>query len=119
MDSDQLQNSYRGHGQAVGGELADLAGGGYLFRPRRTVEYAKNLICSWSLIHRPSEGLPAVSAGRARATWIVELMRAHIDHHLIAQAARLASAASLARWQHLVPPVDDATATRLLRGPER
>ncbi|MFB9388249.1 hypothetical protein ACFPM3_30580 [Streptomyces coeruleoprunus] len=46
-------------------------------------------------------------------------MRAHIDHHLIAQAAGLASAASLARWQHLVPPVDDATAARLLRGPER
>ncbi|MFE0643886.1 hypothetical protein ACFW2Y_20070 [Streptomyces sp. NPDC058877] len=101
------------------GELADRAGGGYLFRPRRTVEYSKNLIGSWSLLHRPPQDLPAVQVGRLRATWIVELMRAHIDHHLIAQAAGLASAASLARWQHLVPPVDDATAARLLRGPDR
>lgn len=100
------------------GELAESAGGGYLFRPGRTVEYAKNLIGSWSLIHRPPRDLPAVSVGRLRATWIVELMRAHIDHHLIAQAAGLASAASLARWQHLVPPVDEVTAARLLRGPE-
>lgn len=101
------------------GELADQAGLGYLFRPRRTTEYAKNLIGSWSLTHLPPDGLPTVSVGRLRATWIVELMRAHIDHHLIAQAAGLASAASLARWQHLVPPLDDATAARLLRGPER
>ncbi|MGW6395113.1 hypothetical protein ACWFR1_32460 [Streptomyces sp. NPDC055103] len=100
------------------GELAEEAGGGYLFRPRRTVEYSKNLIGSWSLIHRPPRDLPAVSVGRLRATWIVELMRAHIDHHLIAQAAGLASAASLARWQHLVPPVDEVTAARLLRGTE-
>lgn len=100
------------------GELAERAGGGYLFRPRRTVEYAKNLIGSWSLIHQPPRDLPAVSVGRLRATWIVELMRAHIDHHLIAQAAGLASAASLARWQHLVPPVDEVTAARLLRGSE-
>ncbi|WP_438293384.1 hypothetical protein [Streptomyces sp. HUAS TT7] len=104
---------------AVLGELADLAGDGYMFRPRRTVEYSKNLIGSWSLIHRPPQGLPELSVGRLRATWIVELMRAHIDHHLIAQAAGLASAASLARWQHLVPPIDDATAARLLRGPDR
>ncbi|MFJ5784315.1 hypothetical protein [Streptomyces hydrogenans] len=100
------------------GELAERAGGGYLFRPQRTVEYAKNLIGSWSLLHRPPQDLPAVSVGRLRATWIVELMRAHIDHHLIAQAAGLASAASLARWQHLVPPVDEVTAVRLLRGAE-
>ncbi|MBW1597689.1 hypothetical protein [Streptomyces sp. JJ38] len=98
-------------------ELAERAGGGYLFRPRRTVEYAKNLIGSWSLLHRPRD-LPAVSVGRLRATWIVELMRAHIDHPLIAQAAGLSSAASLARWQHLVAPVDEVTAARLLRGPE-
>ncbi|MCX5377884.1 hypothetical protein [Streptomyces sp. NBC_00091] len=68
------------------GELADQADSGYLFRPRRTTEYSKNLIGSWSLSHRPPDGLPAVSAGRSRVTWIVELMRAHIDHHLIAQA---------------------------------
>ncbi|MFK4270446.1 hypothetical protein [Streptomyces milbemycinicus] len=101
------------------GELADRAGGGYLFRPRRTTEYAKNLISSWSLTHRPPDGLPALSVGRLRATWIVDLMRAHIDHHLIAQAAGLASAASLARWQHLVPPINASTAARLLRGPEQ
>lgn len=101
------------------GELADRAGDGYLFRPRRTVEYSKNLIGSWSLLHRPPDNLPPMSVGRLRATWIVELMCAHIDHHLIAQAAGLASSASLARWQHLVPPVDEATAARLLRGPER
>ncbi|MGW3423088.1 hypothetical protein [Streptomyces phaeochromogenes] len=35
--------------------------------------------------------------------WIVELMAARIDHDLIAKAASLASAASLARSQHHVP----------------
>jgi hypothetical protein len=104
---------------ALLGELAERAGGGYVFRPGRTVAYSKNLIGSWSLMHRPPGSAPAVSVGRLRATWIVELMRAHIDHHLIAQAAGLVSAASLARWQHLVPPVDEATAARLLRGPEQ
>ncbi len=99
-------------------ELARTAGDGYLFRPRRSVAYAKNLIGSWSLIHRPPAPLPAVSAGRLRATWIVELMAARIDHDLIAKAAGLASAASLARYQHHVPPLDDATAMRLLRGPD-
>lgn len=99
-------------------ELAQTAGDGYLFRPRRSVAYAKNLIGSWSLIHRPPAPLPAVSAGRLRATWIVELMAARIDHDLIAKAAGLASAASLARYQHHVPPLDDATAIRLLHGPD-
>jgi len=99
-------------------ELARAAGDGYLFRPRRSVAYAKNLIGSWSLLHRPPSPLPAVSAGRLRATWIVELMAARIDHDLIAKAAGLASAASLARYQHHVPPLDDATAMRLLRGPD-
>ncbi|WP_425834056.1 hypothetical protein [Streptomyces fractus] len=97
-------------------DLAAAAGGGYLFRPRRTVAYAKNLISSWSLLHRPPGGLPPVSAGRLRATWIVELMAARIDHDLIAKAAGLASASSLARYQHHVPPLDEVTAMRLLRG---
>jgi len=101
------------------GELADASGGGYLFRPRRTVEFAKNLVNSWPLVHRPPDPLPALSAGRLRATWIVELMAARIDHDLIAKAAGLASAASLARYQHHVPPLDDATTIRLLRGPDR
>ncbi|MFD7018522.1 hypothetical protein [Streptomyces sp. NPDC059928] len=104
--------------ESVLGELAQQAGEGYLFRPGRTAEYAKNLVSSWPLHHPPPNGLPPVSVGRLRATWIVELMRAHVDHHLIAQAAGLASAASLKRWQHLVPPVDEQTAARLLRGPE-
>ncbi|BFV57662.1 hypothetical protein KCMC57_up27660 [Kitasatospora sp. CMC57] len=97
-------------------ELAALAGRGYLFRPHRTTAYAKNLIGSWSLLHQPSSGLPPLSVGRLRAGWIVELMRERIDHSLIAKAAGLASAASLARYQHLVPPLDDATTIRLLRG---
>ncbi|MEV5508812.1 hypothetical protein [Streptomyces orinoci] len=97
-------------------ELACQAGSGYLFRPRRTVEYAKNLIGSWSLLHRPPDGLPKVSAGRLRATWIVRLMATGLGHDLIAKAAGLASAASLARYQHHVPPLDDDTAARLLRG---
>ncbi|MGP3967386.1 hypothetical protein [Streptomyces sp. 6N223] len=99
--------------------LVEAAGAGYLFRPRRTVEYAKNLISSWSLAHRPPPGLPALSVGRRRATWIVELMTARIDHDLIVKAAGLASAASLARYQHHVPPIDDATAVTLLRGTGR
>lgn len=98
--------------------LAELVGlaGGYLFRPGRTTPYAKNLISGWSLTHQPPADLPALSAGRFRATWIVELMTERIDHALIARAAGLASAASLARYQHFVPPLDDATAIRLLRG---
>ncbi|MCX5211155.1 hypothetical protein OG689_41945 [Kitasatospora sp. NBC_00240] len=106
----------RAQWEEVLAELADLAGGHYLFRPRRTTPYAKNLIGSWSLLHQPSGGLPPVSVGRLRAGWIVELMTDRIDHALIARAAGLASAASLARYQHLVPPLDDATAVRLLRG---
>ncbi|MFF0476797.1 hypothetical protein [Streptomyces sp. NPDC004284] len=88
------------------GELPESAGGGYSFRPRRTVEYSKNLTGSWPPLHRPPRDLPAVQVGRLRATWIVGLTRAHIAHRLIAQAAAwLASTASLARWQHSVPPV--------------
>ncbi|MFJ9851165.1 hypothetical protein [Streptomyces sp. NPDC101150] len=97
-------------------ELAQLAGKGHLFRPRRTTTYAKNLVGSWSLLHRPPEALPKVSAGRLRATWIVKLMATGLSHDLIAKAAGLASTASLARYEHHVPPLDKATAARLLRG---
>jgi hypothetical protein len=38
---------------------------------------------------------------------------------LIAKAAGLASAASLARYQEQVPPLDEATAVTLLRGTGR
>lgn len=105
--------------ESVLGELAETAGEKFMFRPRRTAEYAKNLISSWSQAHRPPRGLPALSAGRLRATWIVELMAARIDHDLIAKAAGLTSAASLARYQHHVPPLDATAAARLLRGPGR
>ncbi|GAB2835769.1 hypothetical protein [Streptomyces daliensis] len=97
-------------------QLAEQAGHSYLFRPGRTTAYPKNLLGSWTHRHRPTGGLPSLSAGRLRATWIVELLTARIDHDIIAQAAGLASAASLARYQHLVPPLDTATAERLLRG---
>ncbi|MFD5086436.1 hypothetical protein ACFWOG_27840 [Kitasatospora sp. NPDC058406] len=80
-------------------DLAEEAGGRYLFRPRRTKSYAKNLIGSWSHLHQPTDGLPPLSVGRLRAGWIVELMCERIDHDLIARAAGLASAASLARFQ--------------------
>ncbi|WNZ10875.1 hypothetical protein [Streptomyces sp. 11x1] len=85
------------------GELANAAGGNYLFRPRRTAAYAKNLIGSWPLVHRPPGHLPGLSAGRLRATWIVDLMAARIDHDLIAKAAGLASAASLSRHAPRAP----------------
>lgn len=104
--------------EAALGELADLAGSDYLFRPGRSVEYAKNLVGSWPLTHPTPPELPGLAVGRLRATWIVELMTARVDHHLIALAAGLRSASSLARWQEHVPPVDEATAWRLLRGVE-
>ncbi|MCX5613335.1 hypothetical protein OHB39_38350 [Streptomyces sp. NBC_00047] len=61
----------RAAGDIVLGELADPTGRWYLFRPRRATEYAENLIGSWSLAHRPPDGLPSVSVGRLRARWIV------------------------------------------------
>ncbi|WP_059007001.1 hypothetical protein [Streptomyces specialis] len=109
----------RAEWEPVLGELADVAGRGYLFRPRRTTEYAKNLVSSWSLLHRPPASLPPLSVGRLRATWIVELMAARIDHDLIAKAAGLASAASLTRYQPHVPPLGQATALALLRGSQQ
>ncbi|MGW6915601.1 hypothetical protein ACWGB8_17545 [Kitasatospora sp. NPDC054939] len=93
-------------------ELADRAGSGFLFRPGRQVDYAKNLISSWPQTHPTPAGLPALSAGRLRATWIVALMRQRICHDVIARAAGLASAASLARYQHFVPPLTDAQTLR-------
>ena len=101
--------------EEVAAGLAEEAGGGYLFRPGRSSQYAKNLISSWTGGHRPI-GLPPLSAGRLRATWIVDLMKSRIDHDLIAKAAGLGSAASLARYQHFVPDLDQATGVRLLRG---
>jgi hypothetical protein len=87
-----------------------------VFRHGRTTHYAKNLIGSWPQHHPTPAGLPALSAGRLRASWIVELMRARICHDVIARAAGLASAASLARYQHFVPPLTDTQTLRILRG---
>jgi hypothetical protein len=97
-------------------ELADHAGVRFLFRPGRQVDYAKNLVGSWPQTHPAPAGLPALSAGRLRATWIVTLMRQRICHDVIARAAGLASAASLARYQHFVPPLTDEQTLRILRG---
>ncbi|SFJ98576.1 hypothetical protein SAMN05216275_1158 [Streptosporangium canum] len=96
-------------------EAAALAGDRYLFRPRRTTTYAKNLINSWSTRHRPTSGLPTLSVRRLRASWIVELLSDRIDPAVVAAAAGLTSPA-LARYQHFVPPLDEETATALLRG---
>jgi len=43
-------------------------------------------------------------------------MRRRIDPGVIAAAAGLASTASLARYQHFVPPLSDHETARLLRG---
>jgi hypothetical protein len=45
-------------------ELAKTAGSGYLFRPGRKVEAAKNLVSSWPARHQPPNGLPRLSARR-------------------------------------------------------
>jgi integrase len=93
-----------------------LAGGDrYLFRPGRTVAYAKNLIASWTKVHRPTGDLPPLSARRLRASWIVELLTARIDIGVVAAAAGLAPSA-LARYQHFVPPLEEHAAIELLRG---
>jgi integrase len=99
--------------------LAEAAGDAYLFRPGRTTPHAKNLIGSWCSAHRPGPGLPAISARRLRSSWIVELLSARIDTNVVAAAAGLASPAALARYQHFVPPLDEATAAALLRGHRR
>ncbi|WP_371656790.1 MULTISPECIES: hypothetical protein [unclassified Streptomyces] len=43
-------------------------------------------------------------------------MRRRIDPGVIAAAAGLASTASLARYQHFVPPLSNRETARLLRG---
>lgn len=96
--------------------LAEGAGGDFLFRPGHSEPPPDNLIASWAWQHRPEAPLPGLSARRLRASWIVSLMRRRIDHGVIAAAAGLASAASLARYQHLVPPLSDSETARLLRG---
>jgi hypothetical protein len=61
-------------------------------------------------------GLPRLSARRFRTTWIVELMRDHIDPVVIADAAGMTSTAALARYQRFVPPMEPGRRAALLRG---
>lgn len=85
-------------------ELARQAGDDFLFRPGHLDPPPDNLIASWTWQHRPDDPLPRINARRLRASWIVSLMRRRIDPGVIAAAAGLASTASLARYQHFVPP---------------
>nr|WP_235828298.1 hypothetical protein [Actinomadura rubteroloni] len=96
-------------------EAAATAGDHYLFRPGRKTVHSKNLIGSWCHRHNPTGDLPAMSARRLRTTWIVELLSARIDSEVVAKAAGVSTSA-LGRYQQFVPPLDEKTATRLLRG---
>jgi len=98
-------------------ELAAAAGNGYLFRPGRKVEAAKNLVSSWPARHKPHAGLPSLAARRLRTTWIVDLLRQRIDPALVADAAGMTSAAALGPYFHWVPPLAPRQAAELLRGP--
>ncbi|AWK08627.1 hypothetical protein DDQ41_25390 [Streptomyces spongiicola] len=97
-------------------ELAGQAGDDFLFRPGHKDPPPDNLIASFTHQHRPATPLPKLNARRLRASWIVSLMRRRIDPGVIAAAAGLASTASLARYQHFVPPLSDRETARLLRG---
>lgn len=97
-------------------ELAGRVGDDFLFRPGHQDPPPDNLIASWTWQHRPDDPLPRVNARRLRASWIVSLMRRRIDPGVIAAAAGLASTASLARYQHFVPPLGKGETARLLRG---
>ncbi|MFC5959197.1 hypothetical protein ACFP51_33665 [Streptomyces pratens] len=79
-------------------ELADSAGGGFLFRPGRKVAAAKNLVSSWPARHRPPNGLPALSARRLRSTWTVTLLAEGINPAVVADAAGMTSPAGPAPY---------------------
>lgn len=100
-------------------ELVEAAGAGYLFRPGRKVEAAKNLVNSWPARHRPNAGLPPLSARRLRSTWIVGLLAAGISEAVVAQAAGMASPAALAAYHRWVPPLPEEEVIRLLHGHRR
>ncbi|NEB35734.1 hypothetical protein [Streptomyces sp. SID14515] len=107
----------RAEWEEVLSELAAQAGDDFLFRPGRADPPPDNLIGSWTWQHRPNDPLPRLNARRLRASWIVSLLRQRIDAGVVAAAAGLASTASLARYQHFVPPPSRAETARLLRGP--
>lgn len=96
-------------------DAAHQRGDRFVFRPGRVARHAKNLFSSWIVRHAPTGGLPALSARRLRASWIVELLSARIDLGVVAAAAGM-SASALARYHRFVPALDEQTAAALLRG---
>ncbi|MEU8252185.1 hypothetical protein [Nonomuraea sp. NPDC048916] len=72
-------------------DIAGRAGNRRLYRPRRTTARTTRS----GTTQRPLGALPALSARRLRATWIVELLSAGIDGALVADVAGL----SLARLE--------------------
>lgn len=100
-------------------DLAGMAGDGYLFRPGRKVEAAKNLVSSWPARHRPPAGLPSLSARRLRSTWIVALLADGINPAVVADAAGMSSPAGLAPYHHWVPSLSREEVIRLLHGHHR
>ncbi|MBT2479445.1 hypothetical protein [Streptomyces sp. ISL-94] len=98
-------------------ELARTAGPRYLYAPDRQVERPKNAISNWVARHRPGDPkIPVPDMRRLRATWIVSLLRDRVPADLIARAAGLASAASLAAYMRWVPELSEDAAIRFLRG---
>ncbi|MGW7043220.1 DUF4265 domain-containing protein [Streptomyces avermitilis] len=94
--------------------LAASAGAGFLFRPGRQVEAAKNLASSWPARYRPPAPLPRVSVRRLRTTWIVGLLSEGISPSVVAEAAGMASPAGLAPYHRWVPPLPREEILRLL-----
>lgn len=80
-------------------ELAEASGDGFLFRPGRKVEAAKNLVSSWPARHRPPNALLGLSARRLRSTWIVTLLAEGINPAVVADAAGMTQADK--RWHVL------------------
>ncbi len=95
-------------------QLAESAGAGYLFRPGRKVEAAKNLVSSWPARHRPPGALPPLSARRLRSTWIVGLLSEGISPSVVAAAAGMSTPAGLAPYHDWVPSLPREEVIRLL-----
>ncbi|MFJ4847283.1 hypothetical protein [Streptomyces sp. NPDC088733] len=98
-------------------ELASNAGHRYLYAPDREVGHPKNAISNWVDRNRPRDRkVPVPDMRRLRATWIVSLLRDRVPSDLVAKAAGLQSAASLAPYLAWVPEISKDAAVRLLRG---
>jgi integrase len=100
-------------------ELAEASRDGFLFRPGRKVEAAKNLVSSWPVRHRPPNALPTLSARRLRSTWIVTLLAEGINPAVVADAAGMTSPAGLAPYHDWVPSLPREEVIRLLHGHRR